>query len=88
MKARKKTKTKPKKMTREHRARVDRVLAARKRRKDLENFKSRQSVKRMEKCFREIWAYLADPDNRISNHDAANILVSVKKGLGEAAYVQ
>lgn len=48
------TKTKTKKMTREHREWVDRILEARKKRKDMVNFKSRQDVRRMEAGIRAL----------------------------------
>ena len=65
------------------RERLDQIVARRHERKEAEKMQAKTRLVRMDRALTGIWNYIVDPINRISNHDADNILVFIKAGLGE-----
>ncbi len=70
------------KHTKMSREKLDRIVAARHARKDREKMVAKTSLVRMDRALTDIWNYIVDPINRISNHDADRILALIKDGLG------
>lgn len=71
-----------KKTTKMPRETLDRILEARHKAQHEQKQRERRSLKTMREALLNIWAYIVDPVNRISNHDAEKILAIIKAGVG------